>query len=313
MDMKNVVISGGTGMIGVSLIRELLKTEIESIYVLCRENSEKLFRLPNDERIQVVTCNIDELEILPEKIDRICDVFYHFAWLGTGGARRNILIDQQAENVKYTMDAIDAAHKLGCKKFIGAGSQAEFGLLDVDKIGPDDQCNPVQAYGIAKYAAGKLTMLKAEMLGMDCFWVRIFSIYGTLDRKNSLINTTIEKLLKGERPSFTLAQQKWDYLFESDAGAAFAAIGEKATGRKVYCLGYGQSRLLQWYIETIRDTIDPDAQLGIGDLPYPQNAVMNLCADISRLTEDTGWVPVVRYEEGIKRIIGSNILRSNVL
>ena len=48
-------------------------------------------------------------------------MFYHFAWLGTGGEKRNILIDQQAENVKYTMDAIDAAHKLGCKKFIEQG------------------------------------------------------------------------------------------------------------------------------------------------------------------------------------------------
>ena len=126
-----------------------------------------------------------------------------------------------------------------------------------------------------------------------------------LDRRNSLVSTTIEALLKGERPSFTPAQQKWDYLFETDAGAAFAAIGEKAKGRKVYCLGFGQSFPLQWYIEKIRDAINPQAQLGIGVIPYPTNAVMNLCADIDMLADDTGWTPKIEFEDGIQRILRS--------
>jgi nucleoside-diphosphate-sugar epimerase len=303
--MKNVVISGGTGMIGIALIRKLITEDVEHIYVLCRESSLKIDRLPADDRICITPCSISEFHTLPDKIPSKCDTFYHFAWLGTGGARRNLLIDQQAENIKYTMDAIEVAQKLGCSKFIGAGSQAEFGLLDVDKIRPDSPCNPIQAYGIAKYAAGRLAMLKAEMLEIDCLWVRIFSVYGTLDRRNSLISTTIEKLRKGEKPPFTPAQQKWDYLFEQDAGDAFAAIGEKASGRKVYCLGSGESKRLQEYIEIIRDCLDPNLQLGIGDLPYPPNAVMNLCADISAITEDTGWVPKISFETGIVSTINN--------
>ena len=30
---------------------------------------------------------------------------------------------------------------------------------------------------------------------------------------------------------------------------------------------------------------------------------MNLCADITNLTEDTGFIPEVEFEEGIKRTI----------
>ena len=301
--MNTVIISGGTGMIGVALIKALLASDIRKIYVLCRADSQKVDRLPQDWRIEIVPCELEHITEIPKLIHDECDVFYHFAWLGTGGEHRNLLIDSQAENVKYTLDAMDAAHTLGCSKFIGAGSQAEYGLLDLDTIGPDSPCNPIQAYGIAKYAAGKLAMLKAEMLNMDCLWVRIFSIYGTLDRPNSMISSTVTRLIKGESPLFTPAQQRWDYLFEDDAGAAFAALGEHATGRKVYCLGSGEARLLQEYLEEIGQIVNPDVPLQIGALPYPPNAVMNLCADIGALTADTGWRPKICFREGIEEIL----------
>ena len=57
------------------------------------------------------------------------------------------------------------------------------------------------------------------------------------------------------------------------------------------------------YLNIIKDNIDKKAIIGIGDLPYPNNAIMNLCADITRLREDTGWKPVVNFEEGIKLFI----------
>ena len=109
--------------------------------------------------------------------------------------------------------------------------------------------------------------------------------------------------MRGEKPSFTPAQQRWDFLNEKDAGEAFYAMGQKATGHKVYCLGSGKGEILQKYIETIRDHINPEIDLGIGDLPYPENCVMNLCADVTGLMEDTGWEPVVKFEEGIAGIV----------
>ena len=301
--MNNVAISGGTGMIGVALIKTLLSTDIRNIYVLCRMDSQKLNRLPQDKRIQVIPCDLEQITELPTLIDAKCDIFYHFAWLGTGGAQRNLLIDSQAANIKYTLDAMDAAYALGCSKFIGAGSQAEYGLLDLDTIRPNSPCNPIQAYGIAKYAAGKLAMLKAEMLNMDCLWVRIFSVYGTLDRPNSMISSTITRLIEGESPLFTPALQRWDYLYENDAGEAFAAIGEHAIGRKVYCLGSGEARPLQEYLEELRRIVNPDVRLAIGALPYPSNAVMNLCADINELVGDTGWHPKTSFQRGIEEIL----------
>ena len=49
----------------------------------------------------------------------------------------------------------------------------------------------------------------------------------------------------------------------------------------------------------MRDAVDPGIVPGIGRREYPAGAVMNLCADIRTLTEDTGFVPEYSFEEGV--------------
>ena len=43
--------------------------------------------------------------------------------------------------------------------------------------------------------------------------------------------------------------------------------------------------------------------IGIGDLEYARRQVMHLEADISELTADTGFLPEVKFEEGIREIL----------
>ena len=63
------------------------------------------------------------------------------------------------------------------------------------------------------------------------------------------------------------------------------------------------TRRLREYIEAIRDAVDPQIELGIGELPYYPNQVMHLEADISSLTADTGFVPEYSFEDGIQETV----------
>lgn len=163
--------------------------------------------------------------------------------------------------------------------------------------------DPARPYGIAKYAAGKLAMSEAERLGVKCIWVRVFSVYGSNDRPSSMISSTIAKMKAGERLSFTSAEQLWDYLHSSDAGRAFYLIGKRADDSRVYCIGSGAAQPLRDCIVTIRDVIDPEAELEFGDLPYPGGRPLNLRADIDEFTADTEWQPVVTFEKGIRMMV----------
>ncbi len=308
--MEKIVVTGATSMLGVALLEEALKNDIGHIYAVVRPNSNNLYRMPQSEKISIIEAKMEEYKYLSSMINDECDVFYHFAWKETGPNRNESALSQ-SENIGITLHALHAASEVGCKKFVGTGSQAEYGLLDIEKIAPDSQTNPIQNYGIAKYAAGKLAMNEAEKLGITCLWVRVFSVYGKYDKPTTMISSSVQKMLNGEATAFTAGEQRWDYLYSEDAGRAFYLIGEKAIESKVYCLGSGHARKLKEYIQIMNDTINPKINPGIGLVAYGKNTVMNLCADVSELTKDTGWTPIVEFEEGIKKFLKNQYLDIN--
>ena len=127
------------------------------------------------------------------------------------------------------------------KVFIGAGSQAEYGVQSVD-LTPELPVKPESGYGIAKYATGKLSAMLCKSLGMRQNWVRNLSVYGPNDGENTLISYVIRELKAGRSPELTKCEQIWDYLYADDAGDAILAIAEKGVDGKAYPLGSGKGR-----------------------------------------------------------------------
>lgn len=295
--MKRAIVTGATGAVGTALINELIAQGIE-VLVFCREGSARNERIPQSPLVTKKYCSLDELCDIENDTGKEYDVFYHFAWEGTTGAARNDMYLQN-RNVKYALDAVDAAARFGCHSFIGAGSQAEYGRVE-GMLKPDTRAFPETGYGIAKLCAGQMTREHAQQRGMKHMWMRILSVYGPNDGAQSMVMSTVIKLKKGETPQFTKGEQMWDYLYSGDAARAFYLLGEKGHDGKVYVLGSGTAKPLAEYIEAIRRTVAPKGKTELGAIPYSDKQVMYLCADISALTEDLGWKPLVSFEDGIK-------------
>jgi len=296
--MQKIVITGATGMIGSALARCALEHDNDVLCII-RKDTSRLDNLPKSERLKIVYADISEY--LQLNILGSYDVFYHLAWGKTFGASRDD-VNVQVANIQYTMDAVRLAKRLGCKKFIGAGSQAEYGIV-TEPLKPETSVNPESGYGIAKYAAGRLSRLLCGQLDLQFNWVRILSVFGPLDGAHTLIMFAINELRAGRSPEFTKCEQIWDYLYCDDAARAFLAIGENGVDGKTYPLGSGDRKRLSEYLEVIREIIAPGIVLQFGRKEYYPHQPMYLCADISELTKDTGWKPEVSFDEGIKRII----------
>lgn len=298
--MTRVVITGPTGAIGVALIQECIRRGME-VYAICRKDSPRMQNIPNHERVHRIECNLDCLGEMDVSHISDCDMFFHFGWMGTTGEARNDTV-LQTKNIRYTLDAVALAQKLGCHTFIGAGSQAEYGRVE-GKLDDATPTFPENGYGIAKLCAGQLSRIECEKRGIKHVWTRILSVYGPYDGAGSMVMSTLNKLLRGETPELTAGEQKWDYLYSGDAAKALLAAGEKGKDGKVYCIGSGQARPLKDYIHVMANQINPDLPLGFGKIPYGPRQVMYLCADISMLTRDTGFVPETDFETGIAETI----------
>lgn len=298
--MKRAIITGATGVVGTALIRALIENNIE-VLILCRQDSVRNSNLPENHLITKVYCDLSKLETIQNETGKEWDIFYHFAWEGTTGTARNDMYLQNL-NVKYALDAVKVAHRFGCKKFIGAGSQAEYGRVE-GILKPSTPVFPETGYGIAKLCASQMTRELSHQIGMEHNWVRILSVYGPNDGAQSMIMSTINKLRKNEIPQFTKGEQMWDYLYSGDAGQAFKLVGEKGVDGKVYVLGSGKARPLVEYIEEIRNIVEPKGQIELGVIPYSEKQVMHLQADVKELMEDTGWSISTNFSKGIRNIL----------
>lgn len=299
--MTKTIITGATSMIGVATINECVKNNV-FVYAVVRPNSINLFRLPKSNLIKVIECDLNSLEKLPNLIKEKCDIFYHIGW-GHTGAKRNDNLTFQVDNINYILTAIESAKALGCTRFVGAGSQAEYGISKDKIISPDSSVDPTTPYGICKFAAHKLAMVKCNTIGIECIWTRIFSVYGIYNKETSLIMNCIKSMLNNKEVNLTLGQQNWDYLFSSDAGLAMFLAGFKGKNNSVYCIGNGSTKTIREYVEIIKTETKSNSKINYGAILYTASTVMNLCADISSLTLDTGFIPNVTFQEGIKKTI----------
>lgn len=298
-----VVITGPTGAIGHALIEKCISNGDE-VLAVCRKGSSRIDSLPKDAMVSVLELSLsdyDEYISNASAPDVPYDVFYHFAWNGTTGASRNDT-DLQSKNVQNALSAVKLASYFGCKTFIGAGSQAEYGRVE-GSLRADTPAFPENGYGIAKLCAGQLTRILCGQLGIKHIWTRILSVYGPYDGEGSMVISSLRKMIRGEESGFTKGEQEWDYLYSADAANAMYLIAQKGIGNKIYVIGSGRTRKLRDYINVMDQKVNPAVHPVIGVVPYADKQVMYLCADISELTEDTGFVPEVDFEEGIEKTI----------
>ena len=301
--MRRIGITGATGAIGTALIKKCIEQDIGT-YVFVRRDSARLDRIPEHPLVHPLFCSLEEMSSFDASDIPELDVFYHFAWMKAFGAEARNDLHTQIRNIDYAVDAVSLAHRLGCRRFIGAGSQAEYGRKD-DMLRPNTSCDPENGYGMAKLAAGQMTRLECEKLGMEHIWTRVLSVYGPYDGEGTLVMSVIRDVLAGNAPACTKGEQIWDYLYSLDAGNAFYLLGDKGVSGRTYVLGNGSSRSLRNYIDTICEACadiqsTPIIKPGYGEIPYSEKQVMHLEADISGLTRDTGFKPDFGFNEGIR-------------
>lgn len=297
---KNAVVTGATGMLALALMRRLT-AEGYHIYAVTRPGSARISNIPAADNITIVECALEVFDKLPGLIDEKCDEFYHFAWDGTYGASRDDM-SVQTRNIHSAVLAAEAAAKLGCRVFAGAGSQAEYGRKDT-VISPDTPTLPETGYGAAKLCAGQMTRIVCQKNDIKHIWYRIFSTYGPYDGAHTMIMSVINELLDGKRPACTAGEQIWDYIYCDDAAEAFYLAAQKGRDGAVYCIGSGVCAPLREYITELKNAAAPEKEIGFGEIPYYPKQVMYLCADITSLKNDTGFEPRYSFSQGIARTV----------
>lgn len=297
---KRVFITGPTGAIGTALVKYLIELGYE-VVAICRENSKRMNEIADCKNVKIIECSLENIGRLTSDTLGNGDFFFHLAWAGTNGQARNNL-ELQLDNVHYALQCVRLAKELNCKKFIGVGSQAEYGIAN-EKLSSKTPVNPITGYGVAKLTSSYMCRMEAQTIGIEYNWVRILSIYGPNDGMHTLMMTLIANLHHNEKIALTNGIQMWDYLYSGDAARALYLIATSGINQKNYVLGSGKAMALRQYIEIVNGLIPNHSELQWGKVPYSTQSIMYLCADLEELTHDTGFLPQIDFYEGMTKTI----------
>lgn len=298
--MKTVVITGADGFIGHHLVR-YMTSQGYTVYAIVIENSPTQSRLEGLEKVNVVVSNESNYETLADRLPKSPSAFIHLAWAGVSPEDRNCM-DIQMKNVNLCLNAVKLAATINAKRFILPGSTLEYAYCGAP-INERACPSPQNAYGAAKLASRYLCASQCEELKIPFIYTVITGIYSPDRTDNNIIFYTITSLLKGEKPSFTKLEQLWDYVHIDDVIRALYLVATSGKDKAFYTIGHGDNWPLYNYIYQIRNMINPELPLGIGEIPYKNGLCPSSCVDLTALQSDTGFEPKVPFEEGIRQVI----------
>lgn len=300
--MKKVMVTGATGFIGKFLVKELVKQNIETIAVV-RAGTKRLETIA-DLPIKTIECNIADYKRLPEfVVERDINAVFHTAWQGVSDKDAGNQ-EIQMQNLQSTLDLIDAMYEMRIQTFVGCGSMHEQEAL-IEIAENKVISNMGYMYKAAKMAAHWMGKAKCGNYGIRFFWPLI-NTYGEEEMSNRLINTVIRKIFAGESPRLSLGTQYYDFVHVSDVARALILIADKGIDGTNYAIGSGDAKPLREFLISVAEISNclnggTNIPLGFGEI---KNNVISLPKDtfnIENLKDDTGFVPLVPFKEGIER------------
>ncbi|MGN0588628.1 MAG: NAD-dependent epimerase/dehydratase family protein [Ruminiclostridium sp.] len=293
--MKSVIVSGANGFIGKTLVNSLLKKDYEVVAIdVCFDGA-----LIDNEKVTCINVTDKEISELKKEIppyDYVC--FFHLAWTGTSGPSRTDYA-VQLNNVKLTCDYIRLCSEIGCKRVIYASSINEmetYEYLQSDDIEPSGG----YIYGSGKLAAHLMGETVAKLNDIEFIPVIITNIYGVGEKSARMIYTSIKKLIHKEHCSFTSGYQTYDFIYITDAINSIIAVAEKGKPFNRYYIGSGEPKPLREFLLEMRDIVDPDAEIGLGDIPFKGINISYDQFDLKKVEKDTGYINKIPFAQGIK-------------
>ena len=213
---------------------------------------------------------------------------------------------------------------LELEKFDTAGTSEEYGNVresvahhhDFDQEGglilhERSPLNPKSIYATAKVAADFLTMNYHDAFGVPGVVTRMFNNYGPRQNPRYVTGTIITQALTRPQVELGALEPLRDFCFCSDGVRGHLTVAAQGIPGDVYVYGQGENISMADWSQLIlrlgrengfwpddREIVTTPARLrpGVTD-------VMALRVGYEKLHGETGWEPLVSWEEGVLRTI----------
>ncbi len=326
---RTVFITGADGFIGSTLTEKLVEYGAEVIVFIRATSSGELHNIPHlKDKIKVHRGNLidkDSIKVVLKDLKNKSAIIFHLAAQAHVGESWERPYETFMVNTFGTLNLLQSIKELNLNlfKFSIAGTSEEYGNINKDKekfYDFDDEkrvilrerspLNPQSIYATSKVAADFLTMNYFDGYRIPTVVTRMFNNYGPRQNPRYITGTVITQALSRDEIKLGFLEPMRDFCYVEDGVAGHMAVALKGKPGEVYCYGYGKNISIRDWVNLILRTgrksgywkekkiVSESRRFRPG-----KSDVMALRVGYEKLNKETGWRPLISWEEGIRRTI----------
>jgi 2-alkyl-3-oxoalkanoate reductase len=318
-ECMKVLVTGGTGFTGKALVKRLLD-DGHQVVALDYKEGIKTLEL-RDWGAEVIIGSVTDRDVVEKCMDGV-EIVHHLA-----AAFRELNVPESyydEVNIQGTRNVLEAAMKVGVKKFVYCSTCGVHGNVDSPPAPETAPITPADYYQRTKYLAEPLT-LDFHKQGMPCVILRPAAIYGPGDPERFWM--IFKRVMKGTFPMFGSGKTYYHPLYIDNLVDAFMLAMEPGKGNgEAYLIADEEYVEIEDLVRRVARAMDTQVKIPhypvwplviaghicekackpLGIIPpiFPRRVDwyrQNRAFDISKAKRDLGYRPSVGLDEGLQR------------
>jgi dTDP-glucose 4,6-dehydratase len=329
---RTVLVTGADGFMGSHLTEGLVELGANVVAFVRATSSGALNNIGHLRgRIRVVFADLTDrtsVDYLVRDLAAAPDrpYVFHLAAQAHVGESWHRPYETVMANVVGTLNLLQSVvdHGLDLEKFDTAGTSEEYGNVreavahhhDFDDGGgvvfhERSPINPKSVYATSKVAADFLTMNYHDAFGVPGVVTRMFNNYGPRQNPRYVTGTIVTQALEREQVEVGQLEPMRDFCYCSDGVRGHLSVAAHGIPGDVYVYGQGENISMRDWAELILRVGEEEGYWPGGReiVSVPErfrpgaSEVMALKVGYEKLSRETGWAPLLSWEEGIRRTI----------
>ena len=306
---KRILVTGGAGFIGSTLVQKLVKSENE-VLVLDNLSSGYEYNLVRDKSVKFYNGDVRDESIVAKLVEE-SDIIFHLAEFipntekyGSGHVVKfsvdNPLVEFDV-SCRGTLVVLEKAREFS-KRLIFVSTAAVYGESNAICLKENHATLPISPYGASKLCAETYVQLYQRIHDLPTTILRFFNVYGPKQRKYVMYDI-LRKLAINPHELQVLGTgyEERDFIYVDDVIDALLMVAENEdTIGQIFNVGFGETTSLRDLVKIMLEILALNPKIVFTNSSWKGN-VRRLCADITKIRE-LGFKPKYQLLAGIESL-----------